>query len=75
MTFATTSSIPPKRIDEPEWPDRDQLLETWQLATWYLELALLRLLGYEGEYLSRLQLGGSDLDTETVPWSTSHNQQ
>jgi hypothetical protein len=66
---------PPKRIDEPEWPDRDQLLEAWQLAMWYLELVVIRLLGYEGEYLSRLQLEGSDLDTETVPWSTSRDQQ
>jgi hypothetical protein len=66
---------PPKRIDQPEWPDRDQLLEAWQLATWYLELALLRLLGYEGEYLSRLQLGGWDFDTEPVPWSTSRDQE
>jgi hypothetical protein len=66
---------PPKRIDEPEWPDRDQLLEAWQLATWYLELAVIRLLGYEGEYLSRLQLGGSEFDTELVPWSMSGNQQ
>jgi hypothetical protein len=66
---------PPKRIDEPEWPDRDQLLEAWQLATWYLELAVIRLLGYEGEYLSRLQLGGSEFDTEPVPWSMSGNQQ
>jgi hypothetical protein len=66
---------PPKRIDEPEWPDRDQLLEAWQLATWYLELAVVRLLGYEGDYLSRLQLGGWDFDTEPVPWSTSRDQQ
>ena len=60
-----------KRIEEPEWPNRNELLETWQLATWYLELAVLRLLGYEGEYLSRLRLGGWEFDTETVPWSTS----
>jgi hypothetical protein len=66
---------PPKRIDEPEWPDRAQLLEAWQLATWYLELALLRLLGYEGEYVSRLRLGGWDFDTEPVPWSTSRDQE
>jgi hypothetical protein len=65
---------PPKRIDEPEWPNRDQLLEAWQLATWYLELAVLRLLGYQGEYVSRLQLGGWDFDTEIVPWSVSRDQ-
>jgi hypothetical protein len=66
---------PPKRIDEPEWPDHDQLLEAWQLATWYLELAVVRLLGYKGDYVSRLRLGGWDLDTEPVPWSTSRDQE
>ena len=58
---------PPRRIEEPEWPDRDQLLEAWQLATWYLELAVIRLLGYQGEYVSRLRLGGWIGDTELVP--------
>jgi hypothetical protein len=66
---------PPRRIEEPEWPHHDELLEAWQLATWYLELAVIRLLGYEGEYVSRLRLGGWDLDTETVPWSTSRDQE
>jgi hypothetical protein len=51
---------PPKRIDEPEWPDHNELLEAWQLATWYLELAVVRLLGYQGEYVSRLRLGRLD---------------
>jgi hypothetical protein len=73
LIFEVRNSLlhPPKRIEEPEWPNRDELLEAWQLATWYLELAVLRLLGYEGEYLSRLRLGGSEFDTETVPWSAS----
>jgi hypothetical protein len=72
LIFEVRNSLvhPPKRIEEPEWPNRDELLEAWQLATWYLELAVLRLLGYEGEYLSRLRLGGWEFDTETVPWST-----
>jgi hypothetical protein len=73
LIFGVRNSLvhPPKRIEEPEWPNRDELLETWQLATWYLELAVLRLLGYEGEYLSRLRLGGWEFDTEPVPRSTS----
>jgi len=73
LIFEVRNSLvhPPKRIDAPEWPHRDELLEAWQLSTWYLELAVLRLLGYQGEYLSRLQLGGWEFDTETVPWSTS----
>jgi hypothetical protein len=66
---------PPKRIEEPEWPHHDELLEAWQLATWYLELAIIRLLGYKGEYVSRLRLGGWIGDTEPVPWSTSRGQE
>jgi hypothetical protein len=66
---------PPKQIEEPEWPGHSELLEAWQLATWYLELAVIRLLGYEGEYVSRLRLGGWIGDTETVPWSTSRGQE
>jgi hypothetical protein len=65
---------PPKRIEEPEWPGNNELLEAWQLATWYLELAIVRLLGYEGGYVSRLRLRGWIGDTELVPWSTSRDQ-
>lgn len=63
-----------RRDIEPEWPDRDELLEAWQLAAWYLELAVVRLLGYEGEYVSRLRLEGWIGDTEIVPWSVSRDQ-
>jgi hypothetical protein len=35
---------PPRRLNEPEWPTHDELLEAWQLVTWYLELAILRAL-------------------------------
>jgi hypothetical protein len=66
---------PPKRIEEPEWPDPNELFEAWQLATWYLELVVVRLLGYQGEYRSRLRLEGWTYDTELVPWSTSHDQE
>jgi hypothetical protein len=63
---------PPKRLDEPEWPTADELVESWQLATWYLELVLLRLLEYEGEYWSRLRLGRREDDVEPVPWARRH---
>ena len=65
---------PPKRIQDPEWPGHDELVEAWQLATWYLELAIVRLLGYEGHYLSRLRLDRWVGD-EPVPWSASHDQE
>lgn len=60
---------PPKSIDDPEWPSTDELFECWQLSTWYLQLALLRLLGYDGAYWSRLRLGRSVMDVEPVPWA------
>lgn len=61
---------PPKKVDEPEWPSSDELLQTWQLAAWLLEMLILRVLKYDGLYWSRLRLGRSVWDTELVPWST-----
>ena len=60
---------PPRKLDHPEWPDPDVLLEAWQLSTWYLELALLHTLGYNGKYWSRLKLGRNVYDIEPVPWT------
>ncbi len=56
---------PPKKLDDPEWPSNDELFEAWQLATWCLELAIVRLLGYENQYASRLRRS-----IEPVPWRT-----
>lgn len=61
---------PPKEIDDPEWPSGDELMEAWQLATWYLELVILRVLGYDGEVQSRLVLGQWEGTVEPVPWAT-----
>lgn len=60
---------PPKQITDPEWPEWKELVEAWQLATWYLEVVLLRVLGYQGEYTSRLQLRGWEGQTEPLPWN------
>ena len=60
---------PPKQLVEPEWPEGDLLFEAWQLGTWYLELALLRIMGYDGQYWSRVRLNRSGADGEPVPWS------
>jgi hypothetical protein len=59
---------PPKHLTEPEWPDAELLFEAWQLGTWYLELALLRILGYHGHYWSRIRLNRPGADGEPVPW-------
>lgn len=61
---------PPKDIDDPAWPRGDELMEAWQLATWYLELVILRVLGYDGEVQSRLVLGQWEGTVEPVPWAT-----
>lgn len=65
---------PPRHVTDPEWPDSDQLLAAWQLGTWYLELVVLRCLGYTGEYRSRLRLGGWENHVEPVPWSVPPTQ-
>ncbi len=70
---------PPRKLDSPEWPGV-KLVETWQLATWYLQLVILRLLKYGATYLSRLKLGGSVYDGRPVPWTNGagwgrHHQQ
>lgn len=61
---------PPKDVTDPEWPASGELIEAWQLSTWYLEVVLLRILGYEGEYTSRLDLRGRWHDySEPLPWN------
>ncbi|MGH7485499.1 MAG: hypothetical protein ACREMY_07830, partial [bacterium] len=64
---------PPKDLQDPAWPNVDELFEAWQLATWQLQLVLLRVLGYEGDYWSRLRLGRSEMDVEPVPWAGDHD--
>jgi hypothetical protein len=59
---------PPKRLADPDWPTSTELFESWQLANWYLELAILRVLNYNGRYATRLQLTGWADDTVPVPW-------
>lgn len=59
---------PPNKINSVEWPSGDELFEAWQLVTWYLELGILRLLEYRGNYTSRLQLHGWSGRTVPVPW-------
>jgi hypothetical protein len=61
---------PPKRLNDPEWPDAEDLVDAWQLGTWYLELALLRVFEYDGEYWSRIRLGRPAGDLEPVPWAS-----
>ena len=44
--------------------------ETWSLGQWYVEMILLNLLGYQGEYINRLSgWGARGLATQPVPWT------
>jgi hypothetical protein len=61
---------PPKNVDDPEWPGGEELYEAWKLATWSLELVLLRLLDYDGPYWPRLQMPRPEMNVEPVPWAT-----
>ena len=47
---------------------RPLLFESWQLAQWYVELIILRLSGYDGEYSNRLKRRWVG-QTEPVPWA------
>lgn len=42
--------------------------EAWQVAQWYIELALLRVCRYNGQYGNRLRLGKWSGNVEMVPW-------
>jgi hypothetical protein len=65
---------PPKRVQDPEWPTGDELYEAWLLITWYLELLLLRVIGYDGLYWPRLDLPRFVSDVELVPWAPAPQQ-
>jgi hypothetical protein len=43
-------------------------IEALTVGLWYLELALLRLVGYNGVYWSRLRSGNNEQIRDTVPW-------
>lgn len=62
------STNSPRRLTDPEWPNSDEMVESWQFATWALQLVLLRLFGYADNYSSRLRLVRSSLDVEPVLW-------
>lgn len=53
-------------------PAHDVLWQGTQLAIWYLELLLLRRLGYNGSYGCRLETDRSAGQTRLVPWVEHH---
>ena len=44
-------------------------LHAWNLSQWYVEMCLLRLMKYQGEYANRLRLRKWAGETEPVPWA------
>lgn len=65
---------PPKNLEDPEWPSHDQLIEAWQISTWYLELMLLLWLRYDDHFLSRIDLWNGAVHPTPVPWASSSSQ-
>jgi hypothetical protein len=49
--------------------DLDVLVDAWRLSLWYLELVLLRWLGYEGVHNRRIERNRVTGKVEPVPWT------
>jgi hypothetical protein len=61
---------PPRKLAGAEWPSHGEMVESRRLAGGYVELAVLRVLDYKGEYWSRLRrLDRYGADVEAVPWT------
>lgn len=43
--------------------------DAWNLSQWYVEMCMLRLMGYRGRYANRLKLNKWAGETEPVPWA------
>jgi hypothetical protein len=61
-------------IVHPGHKQKDKLasvmFEVWNLGLWYIELILLHLFGFGGEYANRLKPDQSIGEVELVPWAT-----
>lgn len=45
--------------------------DAWNLSQWYVEMCLLRLMQYQGQYANRVRLDKWAGDSEAVPWASS----
>jgi hypothetical protein len=66
ITRARNEIVHPKGTDSPA-----NLYDVWRLSQWYLELGILRLLGYQGQYANRLLFRSVRGIVEPVPWTSS----
>ncbi|MEY2590537.1 MAG: hypothetical protein QOJ67_2521 [Acidimicrobiaceae bacterium] len=63
---------PPKMGNDglPQWPSHDLQVDVWRLSLQYIELIVLRLLGYQGRFGTRTHIDGRWAgDVEPVPWA------
>lgn len=57
-----------KNREEFDTFDATSKIEAWALAMWYFELCLLHLLGYRGNYCSRVKDNQKTTNERAVPW-------
>ena len=63
----------PKPLETELNRDHSARHDTWCLGLWYLELALLKLFGFEGKYFNRVKRESySFACVDTVPWAISN---
>ncbi|GAA0610651.1 hypothetical protein GCM10009100_07750 [Thalassospira tepidiphila] len=53
------------------WNDLEPIAEyeAWSLGQWYIEMVILAMTGFNGQYGNRLIAGRAKYDLETVPWA------
>jgi hypothetical protein len=67
ITDMRNSVVHPRHRQSVFEAPRQARREAWSLAMWYLELAILGLLGFQGNYLNRLS-ARAEWDVERPPW-------
>jgi hypothetical protein len=55
--------------NDPERP-HEVWVQAWKLIVWYVEMALMAIFGFNGEYLNRVKWPLSVEQVERVPWAT-----
>lgn len=68
LTFMRSRVVHPDTQGQLKNIPPGAIIQAWALGNWYLELSLLHLLQYDGEYHNRLK-GGFELQKEPVPWA------
>lgn len=48
--------------------------DAWNLSQWYVEMCLLRLMQYQGQYANRVRLKKWAGETDSVPWAKANKE-